>query len=183
MRRLFFNAEGHQHTSDVHPREARGEEGIPKGHGDQGLDGDLVWGLPDRRVSEIARQVKPAEAGNGKEQENDDDLHAAGEDQDWLDATGVPFIRDRTVHTERREVVRLGHGSEPFFRVFEHCKNAMVERRRVAWDAAVLKILRTRHAVHQNRAAVARLARVERERANGRKRTARSYANYQVCPP
>ncbi|EEY59917.1 uncharacterized protein PITG_13067 [Phytophthora infestans T30-4] len=145
----------------------QGEEGIPKGHGDQGLDGDFVWGLPDRRISEIARQVKPAEAGNG-------------EDQDWLDATGVPFISDRKGNTERREVVRLDHGSEPFFRVFEHCMNAMVERRRVAWDAAVLKILRTRHAVHQNRAAVTRLARVERERANGRKRTARSYANYQL---
>ncbi|KAF4034243.1 hypothetical protein GN244_ATG13779 [Phytophthora infestans] len=54
------------------------------------------------------------------------------EDQDWLDATGVPFIRDRTLFTERREFVRLDPGSDAFFRVFEYCKNAMVERRRVA---------------------------------------------------
>ncbi|EEY59849.1 uncharacterized protein PITG_12991 [Phytophthora infestans T30-4] len=152
---LSYHAGGHQQTSDVHLREAAEDEGIG--------------------------QVKPGEVGNDQEQENDEVLHAAVEDQDWLDATGVLYIRDRTVFTERREFVRLDPGSDAFFRVFEYCKNATVERRRVAWDAAVLKILRARHALRQNRVAVARLVRVERERANGRERAARSYANRQLA--
>ncbi|KAI9981436.1 hypothetical protein PInf_009188 [Phytophthora infestans] len=152
---LSYHAGGHQQTSDVHLREAGEDEGIG--------------------------QVEPGEVGNDQEQENDEVLHAAVEDQDWLDATGVLYIRDRTVFTERREFVRLDPGSDAFFRVFEYCKNAMVERRRVAWDAAVLKILRARHALRQNRVAVVRLVRVERERANGRERAARSYANRQFA--
>ncbi|KAF4039495.1 hypothetical protein GN244_ATG08326 [Phytophthora infestans] len=152
---LSYHAGGHQQTSDVHLREAGEDEGIG--------------------------QVEPGEVGNDQEQENDEVLHAAVEDQDWLDATGVLYIRDRTVFTERREFVRLDPGSDAFFRVFEYCKNATVERRRVAWDAAVLKILRARHALRQNRVAVVRLVRVERERANGRERAARSYANRQFA--
>ncbi|KAF4144903.1 hypothetical protein GN958_ATG05921 [Phytophthora infestans] len=115
--RLSNRACAHHQRTDAHLKEGAVDEAIPKGQENQGLDDDQVRGLPDRRISEIARQVEPVEVANAQAQANGDVLLAAIGAHDSFDATNVPFVGDKTVFTERREFERLNPASDACFRL------------------------------------------------------------------